>query len=309
MSRVKLTVATRKSQLALAQTRAFIQSLKARFADLTIEELHLTTTGDRIQDRPLADIGGKGLFIKEIEEALLLGQADIAVHSMKDLPADLAAGLSVACVPERQDPRDAYISSKAPRLAGLSCGSRVGTSSLRRSVQLALLRSDLEIVPLRGNVDTRLRKSADGSVDAVVLACAGLIRLGWADRITERLEPSECLPAPGQGALAIECRDDDAFVAGLLRPLNHAESWIAVAAERGVMRATGGNCHVPLAAYAERAQDCLWVRGLLADSTGKRVTRAEAKVPWPSDEAGAARIGEQLGLELKAVLDCPHADA
>lgn len=304
-----LTVATRKSQLALVQTRAFIQSLKARFADLIVGELHVTTTGDRILDRTLADIGGKGLFIKEIEEALLLGHADIAVHSMKDLPAELAPGLTVACVPERQDPRDAFISSRAPRLAALSRGSRVGTSSLRRSVQLALTRSDLEIVPLRGNVDTRLRRCEQGAVDAVILACAGLVRLGWADRITERLAPSECLPAVGQGALAIECRENDEFVGGLLRQLNHAESSVAAAAERGVMRTTGGNCHVPLAAYAERTGDRLWLRGLLADPSGKRVRRAEAKVPWPGEELAAARIGEQLGLELKAVLDCPHADA
>ena len=164
-------------------------------------------------------------------------------------------------------------------------------------------------MPLRGNVDTRLRRGEEGAVDAVILACAGLVRLGWADRITERLAFSECLPAVGQGALAIECRENDEFVGGLLRQLNHPESSIAVAAERGVMRTTGGNCHVPLAAYAERAGDRLWLRGLLADPTGKRVRRAEAKVPWPGDELLAARIGEQLGLELKAVLDCPHADA
>jgi hydroxymethylbilane synthase len=305
----RLTVATRKSQLALVQTRAYIRSLNAMFSDVEVEELQVTTTGDRIQDKSLADIGGKGLFIKEIEEALLLGQADIAVHSMKDLPADLAPGLVVACVPERQDARDAFVSRRASRLADLPLGSRVGTSSLRRSVQLGISRSDLEIVPLRGNVDTRLRRSEEGVVDAVILACAGLARLGWADRITERLAHTDCLPAVGQGALAIECRENDELVRNMLHALNHMETAVAVAAERGVMRSTGGNCHVPLAAYAERDGESLWLRGLLADPSGSQVRRAEVKVPWPSSEAQAARIGERLGFQLKAVLDCPHADA
>ncbi len=309
MNSGKLTVATRKSQLALTQTRAFVRTLIARFPGLEVEELHVTTTGDRIQDKSLADIGGKGLFIKEIEEALLEGQADFAVHSMKDLPADLAPGLRIACVPERQDARDAFISQKAPSLAELPLGSRVGTSSLRRAVQLGMTRSDLEIVPLRGNVDTRLRRAEEGHVDAIILACAGLIRLGWADRITERLPPEQCLPAVAQGALAIECRAHDNAVQELLGNLNHPETALAVAAERGVMRTTGGNCHIPLAAYALPDGTGLWLRGLLADPTGKRVQTLEVKVPWPSDETAAARIGEQLGLELKAVLDCPHADA
>jgi hydroxymethylbilane synthase len=303
-----LIVATRKSQLALTQTRAFVRSLNALFPEVTFEELQVTTTGDRILDKSLADIGGKGLFIKEIEEALLLGQADIAVHSMKDMPADLAPGLCVACVPERQDARDAFVSRRVTRLAELPGGSRVGTSSLRRAVQLGAARSDLEIVPLRGNVDTRLRRSDEGTVDAVILACAGLARLGWADRITERLAPEDCLPAVGQGALAIECRENDAFVWQLLTRLNHEETALAVAAERGVMRSTEGNCHIPLAAYAERVGNTVWLRGLLADPSGKRIRRAETKVPWPSSETEATRIGEQLGLELKAVLDCPHAD-
>ena len=309
MKRRSLTVATRKSQLALVQTRAYVQSLISIFPELVFEELQVTTTGDRILDKSLADIGGKGLFIKEIEEALLQGQADIAVHSMKDLPADLPPGLAVACVPARQDARDAFISRRSSRLAELPAGSLVGTSSLRRAVQLRISRSDLEIVPLRGNVDTRLRRSDEGAIDAVILACAGLVRLGWADRITERLAPPECLPAVGQGALAIECRENDEFVRRLLGELNHLDTAIAVAAERGVMRSTGGNCHVPLAAYAQRLGDGLWLRGLLADPNGRQVRRAETKVPWPGSEAEAARIGEQLGLELKAVLDCPHADS
>lgn len=304
-----LTVATRKSQLALVQTRTYVKLLNSRFPEIVINELPITTTGDRIQDKSLADIGGKGLFIKEIEEALLVGKADIAVHSMKDLPADLAPGLVVACVPERQDARDAFISRRSARLAELPLGSRVGTSSLRRAVQLGISRSDLEIVPLRGNVDTRLRRSEEGAVDAVILACAGLARLGWADRITERLAPADCLPAVGQGALAIECRENDEFVRSLLGQLSHVETSVAVAAERGVMRSTGGNCHVPLAAYAERLGERLWLRGLLAEPSGKHVRRAETKVLWPGSEAEAVRIGEQLGLELKAVLDCPHADA
>ena len=304
-----LKVATRRSQLALVQTRAFVRDLLAVFPDLVVEELQVTTTGDRIVDRSLADIGGKGLFVKEIEEALLASAADIAVHSMKDLPADLAAGLTVACVPPRQDPRDAFISGRAQRFEDLPRGSTVGTSSLRRAVQLKSWRSDLEIVPLRGNVDTRLRRAAEGAVDAIVVACAGLERLGWADRITERLPTSRSLPAVGQGALAIECRNNDDFVREILARMHHQATAVAVEAERGVMRATGGNCHVPLAAHAVLSMEGLWLRGLLADPPGEHVQRAEIMVPRPESEAQAARIGEQLGLKLKAVLECAHADS
>jgi hydroxymethylbilane synthase len=305
----RLTVATRKSQLALTQARAFMRDLVASHPDVEVEELLVTTTGDRVQDRSLAEIGGKGLFVKEIEEALLARQADLAVHSMKDLPADLAPGLAVACVPDRQDPRDAFVSVKVTRFEDLPRGARVGTSSLRRAVQIRAQRSDLEIVPLRGNVDTRLRRAAEGTLDAVIVACAGLERLGWADRITQRLPVSVSLPAVAQGALAIECRDDDDGLKQLLAALHHEQTALAVAAERGVMRATGGNCQVPLAAYGVFAESGFWLRGFLADPTGTRVQRAEIMVPRPEIEASAARIGEQLGLELKAVLDCPHADS
>ena len=305
----RLRVATRKSQLALTQTRAFVRDLVSAHPDVEVEELLVTTTGDRIQDRSLAAIGGKGLFVKEIEEALLAREADIAVHSMKDLPADLAPGLIVACVPERQDARDAFISIRATRLEDLPRGTRVGTSSLRRAVQIGAWRSDLEIVPLRGNVDTRLRHATEGTLDAVIVACAGLERLGWADRITKRLPVTMCLPAVAQGALAIECRHDDGLVRQLLAGRHHEPTALAVAAERGVMRATGGSCQVPLAAYALFADGGFWLRGLLADSEGEHVQRAEIMVPRPEIEAAASRIGEQLGLDLKAVLDCAHADS
>ncbi len=305
----RLTVATRKSQLALTQTRAFVRDLTQAHPEIEIEELLVTTTGDRVQDRSLAAIGGKGLFVKEIEEALLARQADFAVHSMKDLPADLAPGLVIACVPPREDPRDAFVSAKVAKFQDLPRGARVGTSSLRRAVQVHAERSDLEIVPLRGNVDTRLRRAAEGTLDAVIVACAGLERLGWADRITERLSVDLSLPAVAQGALAIECRDDDDALRELLAALHHQPTATAVAAERGVMRATGGNCLVPLAAYALFTESGFWLRGLLADPTGERVQRAEIMVPRPEIEATAARIGEQLGLKLKAVLDCPHADS
>lgn len=309
MSERRLRVATRKSQLALTQTRAFIRELQQLFPEQLIEELHVTTTGDRVQDRSLADIGGKGLFVKEIEEALLAGDADIAVHSMKDLPADLAPGLFIASVPHRQDPRDVFVSSKVRQLEGLPVGARIGTSSLRRALQLKAWRNDLEIVPLRGNVDTRLRRAEDGTLDAVILACAGLNRLGWADRITQVLPTETMLPAAGQGALAIECRDSDGPVIALLQRLHHGPTALAVAAERGVMRATGGNCHVPLAAYAELSESRFWLRGFLADPGGERAERAAVSAPPPKTENDAARIGEQLGRQLKAVLDCPHADS
>lgn len=309
MSRRILRVATRKSQLALTQTRAFIRELQQLFPEQIIEELHVTTTGDRVQDRSLADMGGKGLFVKEIEEALLAGDADIAVHSMKDLPADVAPGLLIASVPQRQDPRDVFVSSKVHQLEGLPTGARIGTSSLRRALQLKAWRNDLEIVPLRGNVDTRLRRAEDGSLDAVILACAGLNRLGWADRITQILPTEIMLPAAGQGALAFECRAADGPVIALLQRLHHGPTALAVAAERGVMRATGGNCHVPLAAFAELSESRFGLRGFLADPGGERAERAAVSAPPPKTENDAARIGEQLGRQLKAVLDCPHADS
>jgi hydroxymethylbilane synthase len=299
VKRDKLTVATRKSALALAQARAFVAELCARHPGLTVEELHVTTTGDRVQDRALSEVGGKGLFIKEIEEALLDGRADFAVHSMKDVPAELAPSLAIACVPPREDPRDALVTRSGAGFAQLPSAATVGTSSLRRRVQLAEWRRDVVIVPLRGNVDTRLRRCSEGSVDAVVLARAGLVRLGLADRTTELLDPERCIPAIGQGALAIEVRSQDRDVAELLSPLAHAETAIAVALERGVMLAVEGSCQVPVAAYARRDADSLRVSALLAEPDGSRIRRSEQRVAWPASEAEAHRVGVEIGSALR----------
>jgi hydroxymethylbilane synthase len=300
MSSDQLVLATRRSALALAQARAFMARLVEVRPGIELSELHVTTTGDRVQDRALSEIGGKGLFIKEIEQALLDGQARLAVHSFKDVPAELAPGLKIACVPVREDPHDALVTRSGCRLEELPQGARVGTSSLRRRVQLLRVRPDLEILPLRGNVDTRLRKCAEGEVEAVVLACAGLNRLGLADRVTERLDTEVCLPAVGQGALAIEVRSDDDRAAELLSSLNDTETAVAAAAERGVMVAVEGSCQVPLGGYAVRDGADLWLRAWLSAPDGSQYRRREARWPWTEDPAEAQARGEELGAALKA---------
>lgn len=292
-----IVVATRKSALALAQSRAWMASLRER-CGVDTDELHVTTTGDRIQDRPLSQVGGKGLFIKEIEEALLAGRADVAVHSLKDIPADLAPGLHVACIPAREDPRDAVKTRSGLPLSELPAGARVGTSSLRRIVQLRLLRPDLDYVPLRGNIDTRLRRCDEGAVDAVVLALAGLRRLGLADQVTEVLSAETCLPAVGQGALAIEIRGADDSLRELMAVLEDTETAVSTAAERGVLRAVEGNCQMPIAAYAERHGEQLRLRGLLAQPDGTQLRRREYSGPWPQTLQQAEVVGAELGRRL-----------
>ncbi|WP_437929626.1 hydroxymethylbilane synthase [Sorangium sp. So ce291] len=295
-----LTLATRRSALALAQSRAFARSLEAAVPDLSLRELEVVTSGDRTQDRSLQDIGGKGLFIKELEEALLDRRADFAVHSIKDVPAEIAPALCLACIPAREDPRDALVTRSGAPLADLPAGARVGTSSLRRAVALREARPDLVIEPVRGNVDTRLRKVSDGAFDAIVLALAGLKRLGLADRATEVLSPEVSLPAIGQGALGIECRTDDDSVRDVLSALVNAETTTCVTAERAVMAAVEGSCRTPVAAYAVRDGGALWLRALLAEPDGTRLRKAERRVAWPGDAREAARLGADLGAELKS---------
>jgi hydroxymethylbilane synthase len=299
LSKARVVVATRKSALALAQSRAFIARLAALHPSVSFEELLVTTTGDVVQDRPLAEIGGKGLFVKEIEEALLDGRADIAIHSLKDVPPQLLPSLSIECIPEREDPRDVLVTRSGLPLAELAPGSRVGTGSLRRRVQLLAYRSDLEVVAIRGNVDTRLRKCESGEVDAVVLARAGLNRLGLGARATENIAPEVMLPAVGQGALGIEQRADDRAVSDLLAPLSHSDTKILVTAERGVMLAINGNCTTPVAAFGLRQGDWLFLRAFLAEPDGSRPRSAETTVPFPDSAAAAAEIGRDLGAELR----------
>ncbi|XXT01292.1 hydroxymethylbilane synthase [Sorangium sp. So ce363] len=295
----ELTLATRRSALALAQSRAFARSLEAAVPDLSLRELEVVTSGDKTQDRSLQDIGGKGLFIKELEEALLDRRADFAVHSIKDVPAEIAPALCLACIPAREDPRDALVTRSGALLAELPAGARVGTSSLRRAVALREVRPDLVIEPVRGNVDTRLRKVFDGVFDAVVLALAGLKRLGLEGRATEVLSPEVSLPAIGQGALGIECRTADDSVRGVLATLADAETTICVSAERAVMAAVEGSCRTPVAAYAVRDGDALWLRALLAEPDGSRLRRAERRLSWPGNTHEAERLGADLGAELK----------
>ena len=291
-----IRVATRGSELALAQSGEMARRIAAALGCET-ELVTVRTTGDRIQNQPLAKIGGKGLFIKEIEEALLAGEADGAVHSAKDLPARIAAGCTLAAFPERADPRDALVTrDPAVRFATLGTGARIGTGSVRRTSQLLALRPDLEIVPLRGNVDTRLRRLDEDGLDAVILACAGLDRLGRSDAITERLDAQLLLPAVAQGTLALETRADDPLAAEL-EALNAPEAAISIAAERAFLAGLEGDCSVPLAAFAElTGGDALHIRGLVASPDGKEIVRAERDAP----RKDAAEAGRALADEVRA---------
>ena len=289
----RLTIATRESALALWQAEHVRSRLTSRYRGTTVELLGVTTQGDRIVDRPLASIGGKGLFIKELENALRDGRADIAVHSLKDVPMDLPDGFVLAAISAREDPRDAFVSAHFAALSSLPEGAVVGTSSLRREAQLRERRPSLRIEPLRGNVHTRLAKLDQGRYDAIILAAAGLKRLGLGTRIRALLDPDEALPAPGQGALAIECRADRADLLQALAPLADRGTTLATSAERAFSRALGGSCQTPLAAYAEWEEGRLWLRGLLASRDGREVMRGEQESPV-ADVDDARALGTAL---------------
>ncbi|HWG70796.1 MAG TPA: hydroxymethylbilane synthase [Steroidobacteraceae bacterium] len=291
-----LRIATRKSRLALWQAEHVAALLRRAHAGLDVELVPIVTQGDRILDRPLAAIGGKGLFIKELEVALEEQRADIAVHSMKDLPGDLPDGLVIAAVLERADPRDALLSLKAPRLSDLPRGARVGTSSLRRQAQLLAARPDLRIEALRGNVDTRVRRLDAGELDAMVLACAGLIRLGWEARITERLDAKISLPAVAQGVIGIECRGADARTVELVTVLEHGLTRIAMDAERAFAHRLGGSCQSPIAAHARIEAGGLTLDGLVAEPDGSRLLRGS--LSGGIDDAAA--VGTALAERILA---------
>lgn len=261
-----------------------------------VRELRVVTSGDRVVDRPLAEVGGKGLFVKEIEDALLDGRADFAVHSVKDVPAALAPGLVLASIPQREDPRDVLVAPRYLTLEALPVRARVGTSSPRRAIALLAARADLEIVPLRGNVDTRLSKVDRGHWDAIVLARAGLVRLGLEHRATELFEPEVLLPAVGQGALGIECRAGDDSVMSLLGRLHDCETATRVFAERGVLSAVGGDCHTPLAAYADRLDGALRLRAWV--HLGGTLRKREVATNWPATPEEARAVGEDVGRRL-----------
>jgi hydroxymethylbilane synthase len=293
-----LVYATRKSQLALAQSRAFVATLVAAHPGLSCPEHQVITTGDRIQDRPLSEVGGKGLFVKEIEEALLDKTADLAVHSIKDVPAELPPGLGIVCVPRREQPFDVLVAPRHGSLAALPQGAVVGTSSLRRSVALKRVRPDLRIVALRGNVDTRLRKVDEGECDAILLARAGLSRLGLEARITETLGAETMLPAVGQGALGIEARADDEETIARLGAVSDVESHVCVWAERGVLRSLDGDCRTPIGAYARREGQTMWLRAFIAEPDGSKFREGERKVPYPASADEAFQLGIDLGRDL-----------
>jgi len=286
-----LRVATRKSLLALTQTRAVAAELCARWPGLVIEEVQIVTEGDRNQTGMLSKIGGKGLFVSEVEAAIADGRADFAVHSMKDVPAALAPGLALVCVPEREDPRDVLVSKDGVELDGLSAGARIGTSSLRRSCQLRNFRNDLAYTVLRGNVDTRLRKLDEGQYDAIVLAYAGLRRLGLDTRPLWAIPPDISLPAVGQGVLALEARADDGRTRALLAPLEHAATRVCVEAERAFLSSLDGGCQAPMAAHARLSEDGarLRVDGLVGSIDGEQLLRAGTDA-WLTSDDPAVRL-------------------
>lgn len=291
-------IATRESRLALWQARHVQALLQA--AGHSVELLGMTTLGDQILDRALSQVGGKGLFVKELEVALQEGRADLAVHSLKDVPMELPAGYALACVMAREDPRDAFVSPRYASLDALPQGARVGTSSLRRVALLRALRPDLHIEPLRGNLDTRLRKLDEGQYEAIVLAAAGLKRLGLADRIRSEFDPAQMVPAAGQGALGIEILADHAACAQVLAPLADAATWMAVSAERAVSRTLGGSCSVPLAAHAVWHDHTLALTAVWGDPQGQRpLLRVQHAQPVDNLEQADA-LGVVAGLELKA---------
>jgi len=294
---LSIVIATRESRLALWQAEHVQALLRTRGHTVTL--LGMTTQGDQILDRSLSKVGGKGLFVKELEQALQEGRADIAVHSLKDVPMDLPEGFDLACVMEREDPRDAWVSSQYATLADLPAGAVVGTSSLRRTVLLRALRPDLKIEPLRGNLDTRLRKLDEGQYAGIVLAAAGLKRLNLSARIRHIFDEAEMLPAAGQGALGIEICADRQDLRDALAPLAHPASWLRVAAERAVSRAMGGSCSMPLAAHATLAADVLTLQAAWGDPEGEaRLVTAQATLSQP-DHAGAEQLGAQIAQRLK----------
>lgn len=292
----RLVIASRESRLALWQAVHIQSRLAALYPQCSVEILGMTTRGDQILDRPLSQIGGKGLFIKELEVAMQTGRADLAVHSLKDVPMEMPEGFALTAIAQREDPCDAFVSGRYEGLDALPAGAVVGTSSLRREAILRASYPHLNIQPLRGNLDTRLRKLDEGHYDAIILAAAGLIRLGLKERIRAILSPEQSLPAPGQGALGIEILAARADAAAWIAPLNDAETAHRVRAERAFSRALGGSCQIPLGGYAVIENDELWLRGFVATPDGQQMVRGEIRGA-PGDDA---RLGDALAQQLLA---------
>lgn len=297
----KLVIASRESRLAMWQAETVRDRLRELYPYSTVEILGMTTRGDQILDRTLSKVGGKGLFVKELEVAMQEGRADLAVHSLKDVPMELPEGFELAAVLEREDPRDAFVSNDYDNLAALPAGAVVGTSSLRRQALISARFPHLVIQPLRGNLDTRLAKLDRGEYAAIILAAAGLKRLGMPARIRSFIEPEDSLPAPGQGAMAIEVPAGRPELLGLLAPLNHRDTEVAVRAERQLSRTFGGSCQVPLAAFATVDSNAMRLRAMVATPDGKRIARAEIH--------GAADAPEALGVQIAKELESQDATA
>ncbi|KDO00491.1 MULTISPECIES: hydroxymethylbilane synthase [Pseudomonas] len=310
MSTREIRIATRKSALALWQAEYVKARLEQAHPGLVVTLVPMVSRGDKLLDSPLSKIGGKGLFVKELETALLENQADIAVHSMKDVPMDFPAGLGLFCICEREDPRDAFVSNTFDSLEALPAGSIVGTSSLRRQAQLLSRRPDLEIRFLRGNVNTRLAKLDAGEYDAIILAAAGLIRLGFEDRITSSISVDDSLPAGGQGAVGIECRSADSEIHALLAPLHHVDTADRVTAERALNKHLNGGCQVPIACYAVLEGDQLWLRGLVGEPAGGKLLTAQARAPRKDAEALGIKVAEDLlGQGAEEILKAVYGEA
>ena len=290
----ELRIATRSSPLAMWQAEEVARRLKPLYPDLVVTLVQMKTRGDKLLDAPLVKVGGKGLFVKELEAGILEGKADIAVHSMKDVPMDFPPGLELAIIMEREDPRDAFVSNHYESLAAMPAGKHVGTSSLRRQTQIRERYPHLKIDWLRGNVNTRLRKLDEGEYDAIILACAGLIRLGFEQRIKLALEPEECLPAIGQGAVGIELRSDDTAVKKLLAPLAHEETTQRIAAERAMNKALNGGCQVPIAGYAILKDGQIYMRGLVGEPDGSLILRSEIRGSVDDAVSLGTRLAEDL---------------
>ncbi|MDX9714126.1 MAG: hydroxymethylbilane synthase [Dissulfurispiraceae bacterium] len=308
MTKNRIVIATRGSKLALWQAEWVASQIKKLNPELTVELLKIKTTGDKILDVPLAKVGGKGLFVKEIEEALMRDEADLAVHSMKDVPTELPDQLHLAIVCEREDPRDAFIApigKNTPKCFNdLPYGATVGTSSLRRSCQLLHMRPDIKIGQLRGNLDTRLRKLDEGVYDAIILAAAGVKRLGWGDRITEELDYNVSLPAIGQGAVGIECRRNDSFINELIRPLDHFETSVCVRAERSLLKKLEGGCQVPIAGHAKFENNKVRIEGLVGSVDGSRIIKTTTEgLPEDAEALGINIANELLSMGAKEILD------
>jgi len=310
MSDKIVKIATRKSPLALWQAEFVKAELLKHHPDLQIELVKMMTQGDKILDTPLAKVGGKGLFVKELEIGMLAGDADIAVHSMKDVPVEFPKGLHLAVICEREDPRDAFVSNTFENLDDLPRGAKVGTSSMRRECQLRANRPDLEILSLRGNVNTRLKKLDEGQYDAIILAAAGLIRLGFDDRIKHCIDPLKSLPAIGQGAVGIECRADDERINRLIAPLNHDETATRVLAERSMNNRLEGGCQVPIGGYAELGHGVIVLRGLVGKPDGTEIIRGDISgKPEHAEELGRVLADDLLSRGAKEILDEVYKNA